>query len=195
MSPQTNHNSDGGNRLPARDRISHATLELIAELGLTAVTMSAIAKRAGVARQTLYNHYPDVDTIVGAVVEQHQRDSHSALNAVLATMTSPLDQLAHLVRHTAATAQHGHAMIRSGLSASVQGALDRHDKDMLGVVEEILRQGVKHGELRPDLRPERDAVVVLRMIETAGELVIAEPEDKAGVVVTVLTTLRAAVAT
>lgn len=194
MSPQANVNADGGNRLSVRDRISHATLELIAENGLTAVTMSAVAKRAGVARQTLYNHYPDVDTIVGAVVERHQSDSLSALNAVLGTMTSPLDQLEHLVRHTAAIGQHGHPMIKSGLSASVQSVLDRHDNAMLGVVEEILCQGIEQGELRPDLRPERDAVIVLRIIETAGELVVAEPEDTADVVVTVLVTLRAAVA-
>lgn len=194
MRPQTHGNAAGETRLSVRDRISHATLELIAEHGLTAVTMSAVAKRAGIARQTLYNHYPDVDTIIGAVVERHQSDSLSALNAILATMTSPLDQLEHLVRHAAAMAQHGNQTIKSGLSSSVQSVLDRYDDDMLGVVEEILCQGIEQGELRPDLRPDRDAVIVLRIIEATGELVIAEPEDKADVVVAVLATLRAAVA-
>lgn len=194
MSPLANVNADGGDRVSVRDRISHATLELIAEHGLTDVTMSAVAKRAGVARQTLYNHYPDVDTIVGAVVERHQTDSLYALNAVLGTMTSPLDQLEHLVRHTAAIAHHGHPMIKSGLSTSVQRVLDRYDNDMVGVVEEILCQGIERGELRPGVRPDRDAVIVLRMIETAGELVIAAPDDTADIVGTVLATVRAAVA-
>ena len=41
-----------------------ATFELVAEEGLGSVTMTAIADRADVARQTLYNHFNDVEQIV-----------------------------------------------------------------------------------------------------------------------------------
>jgi AcrR family transcriptional regulator len=44
----------------ADDRIIDAALSLIGERGLGEVTMVEVARRAGVARQTLYNHYPDV---------------------------------------------------------------------------------------------------------------------------------------
>ncbi len=193
MTPTSQDPAQDQERASAQERISHATLELIAEQGLSEVTMSAVAKRAGVARQTLYNHYPDIDTIIGTVIDTHQTQNLQVLNATLLTMSSPLEQLAHLVRHTAAIAQHGHPMIRRGFSASVQTVLDHHDHDIRTVVEGVLRRGIAAGEMRGTLQPERDALPIQRMIEAIGELVVADPADTAEIVEAVIATVQAAV--
>jgi AcrR family transcriptional regulator len=49
-----------------RQRIVEATMELHTTVGPSQTTISAIAERAGVQRQTVYAHFPDVDTLFGA---------------------------------------------------------------------------------------------------------------------------------
>ena len=58
--------------LPAEERIAEAALRLISQRGLAGVTMSAVARQAVVGRQTLYNYYPDVESIVTSIIARHE---------------------------------------------------------------------------------------------------------------------------
>ena len=51
-----------------------ATAALVVERGLTGVTMSEVAKRAGVGRATLYKYFPDVESILTAWHERQVGD-------------------------------------------------------------------------------------------------------------------------
>ena len=57
-------------RQAVREATLDATARLVAERGLTSVTMSAIATEAGIGRATLYKYFPDVETIL---VAWHER--------------------------------------------------------------------------------------------------------------------------
>ena len=57
-------------RQAVREATLDATARLVAERGLTSVTMSAIATGAGIGRATLYKYFPDVETIL---VAWHER--------------------------------------------------------------------------------------------------------------------------
>ncbi|MEA2002510.1 MAG: TetR/AcrR family transcriptional regulator [Actinomycetota bacterium] len=177
-------------------RIVHAALELIAERGLGGVTMSAIAETAGVARQTLYNHFPDIDSIVGTVIESHQAENINHLTALLSTVDSPADRLEHIIRQVAATSAHHHPglNVHHGLSASMQELIGRYDHSIRDLIESTLRDGHDRGDFREDLDPARDATLVQRMIDGVGELVAAAPEDAAEIVTTAARTVNAAVA-
>jgi len=59
-----------------------ATAALVAERGLTGVTMSEVAKRAGVGRATLYKYFPDVDSILAAWHERQIGDHLQQLHEV-----------------------------------------------------------------------------------------------------------------
>jgi len=48
----------------SRSRIIQATVDLIVEHGASAVTVDAIAERSGVAKSTLYRHWPSVDALI-----------------------------------------------------------------------------------------------------------------------------------
>ena len=69
------------------DRIIHAALTLIAHEGLGAVTMRSIAESAGISRQTLYNHYPDIDSIVAGALRRHNEESIQLLESSLGCNT------------------------------------------------------------------------------------------------------------
>ena len=49
-----------------RERIVHATVELHAQHGVLGTTHAMIAKRAEVAPQTVYNHFPALGVLLGA---------------------------------------------------------------------------------------------------------------------------------
>ncbi len=58
-----------------RRRIVEAAVELHATLGPAATSLSAVARRAGVQRHTLYAHFPDEATLFIAC-SSHWRDLH-----------------------------------------------------------------------------------------------------------------------
>ncbi|WP_405495658.1 TetR/AcrR family transcriptional regulator [Nocardia sp. NBC_00511] len=61
--------ADSGERDPrTRDRILHAAAEWAAETGLGKLSMDDIAARAGLARATLYLHFPGRQALIGAAV-------------------------------------------------------------------------------------------------------------------------------
>ena len=51
------------------DHIIEVALGLISEKGMSEVSMSELAKQAGVSRRTLYNYFPDVGQVIVAWME------------------------------------------------------------------------------------------------------------------------------
>lgn len=167
-------------RSEPRDRIMHATFELVAEAGLGAVTMTAIAERAGVARQTLYNHFNDVEQIVLAGIEEYTQAGFAHLTDLLAATTTPDDKLVLLTRHTVAGTRHGHPVsdIRNALSSDARARLDRHVASIRSLIELIIGEGVVDGSFDESIDPGVYAVLVEGLLLAAGDLVI-ESEDPA----------------
>lgn len=179
-----------------RERIIEAALRLMAERGFAGVTMKAVAETAGIARQTLYNHFPDVDSIVAEAIEAHQIESLDALRSVLATIESPVARLEHLVRQSAAAAVHHHPVvgIQHGLSAKMRATLLRHDAELLSIIEDTLQEGIVTGDFRADLDVNRDAHLVKRMLDTTAELASTDPEALHATVAAATRTVLASVA-
>lgn len=175
-------------------RITDATFALLAEHGLAGITMSAIATKAGIARQTLYNHFSDVDSILAAAMAQHHHDDLRTLAATLATIPTATGRLEHLVRHTTVTAaQHGTMPdLGHGLAPSAQQAARRHDEQVRGLIRDALDHGRQAGELRPSLDVELHAVLVHHLLHGAAELAASRLDELAGITETTIELLHAA---
>lgn len=66
--PEANHRSPGRPRNPETDRaILRAAVDVLSEVGLQGITVSAVAERAGVARATIYLRWPTREALLGAV--------------------------------------------------------------------------------------------------------------------------------
>lgn len=168
-------------RSDARDRIMHATYELVAEAGLGSVTMTAIADRADVARQTLYNHFTDVEQIVIAGIEEYNTTGFTHLNELLAATESPEAKLDLLVRHSVAVANHRSLGfdLRTALSAEARAHLDRHMMSFRSSIELILAEGVADGSFDESIDPGVYAVLVEGLLLAAADLA-TEGDDPAG---------------
>ncbi len=159
---------EGGTRPPGRPRSSHADAAIIdAVLGLLAagssveaLTMEAVAARAGVGKATIYRRFADKDDLV--------------LAAVQAVKPLPPEPVGQSVRDDLlAIARHG-ARVRTGMAAQIMPCMvpelqrpgrlrDLYQKlleDRREITRSVLRRGIATGELRPDTDVELTAVLL-----------------------------------
>lgn len=164
----------GDSDSPSEERIAAAALALIAEEGLAGVTMSAVARQAGVARQTLYNHYPDVESIVTSVIERHEALGSAQVNQLLEGHEGAVSKLEQLIRHSIAMGAPGHALaaLESSLSPGAREQLQDHRNRTKEILVGILQEGVEEGVFRPDLDAEIDAVFIREILVPGAK----EPE-------------------
>ena len=177
------------------ERIIEAVLTLIARDGLGAVTMVKVAETAGISRQTLYNHYPDVDSIITEAIGRHNRESIRLLEASMRIVSDPQGRLEQLVRHAASIGAHAHRVqeLEHGLSADARVALREYDDAHDRWIQDVLEQGRQSGAFRGDLVPGVDAVLVRHMLRGVAEASAEAPEETAAIAAAGLRTVVACV--
>ncbi|MFD0899404.1 TetR/AcrR family transcriptional regulator [Actinomadura sediminis] len=84
-------NPDDPRAVRSRARLRAAILELAAAKEPTAITMSEVARHAGVNRATVYQHFPDVDALVTDAMEDAV--AHVARAAALCPLDAPPDDV------------------------------------------------------------------------------------------------------
>ncbi|MCK2220567.1 TetR/AcrR family transcriptional regulator [Actinomadura sp. ATCC 31491] len=138
----------------AEKAIIEATLDLIAEgMGVSELSIEAIASRAGVGKTTIYRRWSNKEDLVV--------DALSTLKAPLPPLsgTSVRDDLITLLE--AMRTESGHQRGRCVMNIAMSEA-DRHPRLMERFVKraieprrlalrEVIERGVATGELRPDL--------------------------------------------
>src|SRR5437867_12956532 len=78
-----------------RTRLLKAAVAVLAEVGVDALTMQAVAERADVALRTVYNHFPSKDALVVDAFDVLVGYVKNAIGAIT-DMGSPQERLAWL---------------------------------------------------------------------------------------------------
>ena len=176
------------------DRIIHAALQLINEHGLGGVTMTSVAKGADIARQTLYNHYSDVGSILANAISRHNDEAIELLKGAVAVVETPTAKIEQMVRHVATVSGHHNQLLASPtLSRDARATLADYDTALDGLLGEILESGRRSGEFRANLEPALDSVIVRHLLEGVSDLVGSNPGAAAEVVAASTNTILAAV--
>ncbi|MGP3924906.1 TetR/AcrR family transcriptional regulator [Streptomyces sp. 8N616] len=158
-------------RNAVRDAIMETTGALVTEHGLTSVTMSQIAEKAGIGRATLYKYFPDVEAILDAWHQRH--------------VTGHLEQLAQIRDQPGAAAERLRAVLeayalisyhREHHGAELSALLHRGEnvvraqQQLLELIRDLLAEVAETGELRDDVAPEELASYCLHALTAAGSL-------------------------
>jgi AcrR family transcriptional regulator len=179
----------------ARERIIEATLQLITEQGLSGVTMVEVARTAGVARATLYNHYSDVPSILAEAIARHNDQAIVGLRQNLATASSPSDTIEHLVHYVASISAHGHTIeLHHGLPPVLRDELAAFDDELEARIQQTLDSGLATGEFRSTLDVPATTTLIRHMLAGVSELVAAAPQEAPRIAVDANCTILAAIA-
>lgn len=157
-------------RRAVRNATLDTTAALVAEHGLTSVTMTQIAEKTGIGRATLYKYFPDVGTILIAWHER-QIDGH-------------LEQLITIRDHAGDPGKRleavlgGYAlMTRSRPHGTELGTLlhrgehvARAHQRLSGLIRDLITEAARAGGVRGDVPPEELAAYCLHALSAASGL-------------------------
>lgn len=85
----------------AAERVFETARDLFYHRGIRAVGVDEIVSQAGVTKPSLYRAFASKDDLVAACLEQSGRESRAALDAVVASVADPAEQLRAVMRHFA----------------------------------------------------------------------------------------------
>ena len=144
--------------------------------------MSAIAKRSGISRQTLYLYFPDTESVLAAAVglaadvEEHIKERLEA--------GTPQERLEQFITMTVEGAAAGHPsplMYLHSLPPDARDQAQRHVAQVERLVVAIVADGVADGSFTAELEPDIDGALLYRLVIAAHDLAAAD-DDSAAVV-------------
>lgn len=132
--------------------IKRATLDLIVEEGVEAVTIEGITERSGVAKTTIYRHWPDKETLVLEVLES---ELEAPRDPDTGSLGRDLDILSVGLAHGLADPRVS-SMIASLMNASERDpAMSRlhrqFQQSRFEVIKAVVARGRRRGEIRSDI--------------------------------------------
>jgi len=159
-------------RRAVRDAILKTTWALVAEHGLTSVTMSRIAEETGIGRATLYKYFPDVEAILLAwhdrqvtghlehlaEVRDRAGDARERLEAVLEAYA--------IISHE--SGGHHDADLAAFLHRDEQVA--RAQQQLRYMFRDLLSEAAEAGDIRDDVAPDELGSYCLHALAAASSL-------------------------
>lgn len=174
-------------RLPPDDRreqIFDAALDLVDAGGVEAVTIQAVARKAGVTRPLVYDFFADRNALVSQLFAREEALAlRDALGAVASAPSGPdfpsflADSLATFLEMVLRRPKTWRViLLRSrSLPAEAQARLTRGRAEVAARVEALVRTLVRDTEDAADL-PDVVAVAVVAACESAARMVLEDPE-------------------
>ncbi|REH46236.1 AcrR family transcriptional regulator [Kutzneria buriramensis] len=158
-------------RAAVREAILDTAAALVAEQGLTAVTMSRIAERAGIGRATLYKYFPDVEAILVAWHERHVADHLRRLTEIRDQAGAPGGRLDAALEFYAFIA-HNRGRHNPDISALLHHGeqMVHAQRQLLDVTASLLAEAAAAGEVRDDIEPAELAAYCLHALGAASGL-------------------------
>lgn len=167
-----------------RAQLLDVTKEMVGEQGFHAVSIEAVARRAGISRPIVYGHFGDLEALLEAMVE---RESERALNQLATILPTALadsagpreDLLAGLRGYLGAVRADPITwklvlMPTEGAPANLRQSIDAGRDAIVAALAEIIRPGLGAGSESPD--PELTARIVSAIADESARLLLTSPD-------------------
>jgi AcrR family transcriptional regulator len=151
------------------EAILGATAALVQSGGLGSVTMSGVAAAAGIGRATLYKYYPSVKAVLRAWHERVVGQHLAHLREVRDGPGDPLARLEAVLEGFALSARaHPGVDVAAALHRGTHVA--RAHEELRTLLEDLLLEGVKSGDVRADVAPGELVLYCLHALGAACHL-------------------------
>lgn len=168
-----------------REQLIDAALEVILERGYAGVSIEAIARAAGITRPVVYDHFPNLNRLLHAVIEREERMSLEQLDQVVPD--DPGDQeprellSAGLARFlNAVTTRPATWRIILLPLEGTPPIVRQHVQDgrarVLERIERHVRWALERSRLPVDLDAELTAHAIRDFCEQAGRMILTDPK-------------------
>lgn len=166
-----------------REQLLDATKSIVADHGFHAVSIEAVARRAGITRPVVYGHFKDLAALLEALVERESARALGQLAGVLPLdlgVGDPRELLLSALRGYLEAVQADPATWRLVLMPP-EGAPDvlrehiaRGRRAVVAQLAEVVAPGVVPGRESPD--PELTALTMSALADEAARALLTDPE-------------------
>ncbi len=169
-----------------REHLIDAALEVILERGYAGVSIEAIAREAGITRPVVYDHFPNLNRLLHAVIEREERISLEQLAKVVPQdpgdhepgelLATGVAQFLDAVRSRPATWRII-LLPLEGTPSIVREHVEVNRALVLARIESLVRWGVERAKLPQDLDVELTARTFRDWSEQAARMVLTDPQS------------------
>lgn len=156
-------------RRAVTEAILDTTAALVAEHGITAVSMSSVADRAGIGRATLYKYFSDVQQILAAW-HKRQVGAHLARLAEIRDESSAPQERLRAMLEAYALGIHEHRDTEVGAALHRAEHVERGHRELLRLIRDVLAEGAETGHFRADIGAEELATYCMHALGAASHL-------------------------
>lgn len=160
-----------------REQIAEAALELIANRGVSQLSIAAVARRVGLVPSGIYRHFKSKEQILLAALDLVESRLNANVQAACEEASDTLDRLRGILMRHVRFIREGRAVPRIILSEDAHASHpERRDRvkrifaGYLGQIGNVVRQGQHEGTIRTDLDPQTAALLLLGIVIPAGIL-------------------------
>ncbi len=148
--------------LAREDAIIQSVNRLLAEKGFEAMTVDEVAADVGIAKASLYKHFPSKEDLAAAAMVSVMRRAQAFLND-LPTESSPIDKLRRVVAWTMGLKLAGEMPSLPSQNSSLRTTLMGNKDYMDGLIDVSDRLGIwiEAAQAQGSLNPKLPAIAVL----------------------------------
>jgi AcrR family transcriptional regulator len=156
-------------RRETADRIAEAAASLFAEQGVTATTVSQVCERAGVARQTFFNHFATKQDLTRELAQRGHRFFLETLESAQREGRDTGDRIARLFHQLHAAASAVGPMHQDLVAEVLRATFEAADADGAQSrehgIEQLLRKGRTEGDVSRRHALEDQAALLLGALQ------------------------------
>jgi AcrR family transcriptional regulator len=166
-----------------REQLIDAALRVIIQQGYEGVSIEAVARSAGVTRPVIYDHFPNLGSLLRALIAREETYALSQLAEVVPAVPNegdPADLFSGSVRRfldAVASRPDTWRIILlppEGTPAIVRDQVEQNRARLLLQLEDLVKWAIERTQIPAELDVEISARAILRLSEEAGRMVLTD---------------------